>query len=154
VWAQLSDGNDEAYGKRFEAGLISNPSMSNQDKNHYKNLGFYTYKLMVEKLEGSDWDNIQTIQESDNVYVYKFIKNGEPVWVAWWDYFDDTTSSKTISVDVGDINSVKITEAVPKYESGKEVTDYNTAFNTETKTVSGGKVEIILGEIPVFVEGN
>jgi flavodoxin len=150
VWAQLSDGLE--YGKRFEAGLISNPSMSNQDENHYKNLGFYTYKLMVEKLEGSDWDNIQTIQESDNIYIYKFMKNGKPVWVAWWDYFDDSGTEKSITIDVGNINSVKITKAVPKYETGQEVTDYSTAFNTETKTASGGKVTITLGESPVFIE--
>jgi len=120
-----------------------------------KKLSYYTYKLMVEKLEGSDWDNIQTIQESDNVYIYKFTKNGEPVWVAWWDYFDDTGSSKTISLDVGSINSVKITKAVPNAEDGSKIdaNDYPDFFNTETKTVSGGKVEITLGESPVFVEG-
>jgi len=120
-------------------------------------LSYHTYKLMVEKLEGSDWDNIQTIQESNNVYVYKFIKkdSGEPVWVVWWDYFDDTGSSKTISLDVGSISSVKITEAVPNAESGADLDEnnYPDFFNTETKTASGGKVEITLGESPVFVEG-
>ena len=131
-------------------GLINNPA--NADCKDWKKLSYYTYKLMVEKLEGSDWDNIQTIQESDNVYIYKFMKNGDPVWVAWWDYFDDSGSSKIITIDVGDINSVKITEAVPKYETGQEVTDYSTAFNTETKTVSDGQVTITLGESPVFVE--
>lgn len=29
-------------------------------------------KTMVEVLEGSDWDNIETIQEKDGVYIYKF----------------------------------------------------------------------------------
>jgi hypothetical protein len=133
-------------------GLINNPA--NADGKYWKKLSYYTYKLMVDKLEGSDWDNIKTIQESDNVYIYKFMKNGDSVWVAWWDYFDDSGSSKIITIDVGDINSVKITEAVPKYETGQEVTDYSTAFNLETKIVSGGKVEIILEESPVFVEAN
>ncbi len=146
VWAQLSDGLE--YGKQFEAGLISNPSMSNQDKNYYKNLGFYTYKLMTEKLEGSDWDNVETIHESDNVYIYKFIKNGEPIWVAW----NDNSASKSITLDVGNINSAKITEAVPKYETGQEVIDYSTAFNIETKTASNGKIKIKSTETPVFIE--
>jgi hypothetical protein len=82
------------------------------------------------------------------------MKNGKPVWVAWWDYFDDSGTEKSITIYVGDINSVKITESVPKYETGKEVTDYSTAFNAETKTASGGKVTITLGESPVFVEEN
>ena len=34
-----------------------------------KKLSYYTYKLMVEKLERSDWDNIQIINESDNIYI-------------------------------------------------------------------------------------
>lgn len=138
-WNTWKDSASPVFGN---TGLIT--------KQNEKKLSYYSYKLLIDKLEGSDWDNIQTIQESDNVYIYKFMKNGEPIWVAW----NDDSESKTISLDIGSIGSVKITEAVPKYESGKEVTDYNTAFNTETKTVSGGKVEIILEESPVFVEGN
>lgn len=43
-------------------------------------------------------------------------------------------------------------EAVPKFSSGKDVTDYNTAFKTETKSVTGGQVSISLADSPVFVE--
>jgi len=147
TWAQLGNGYGYVDGKQFEAGLITrNPQ---QSEGHYKNLGFYTYKLMVEKLEGSDWSNIQTIQESDDIYIYKFMKNGEPVWVAWND-----GTQQTITIDVGSIDSVKITEAVPDAESGLDLNDYDYPefFNAETKTTSGGKVEITLGERPIFVE--
>ncbi|KKR47390.1 MAG: hypothetical protein UT83_C0010G0020 [Parcubacteria group bacterium GW2011_GWA2_40_143] len=89
-------------------GLINNPD---NDGDSSKKLAYYTYKKMVEVLDGSDWNNIQTIQEKDGIYIYKFTKNNK-------------------------------------------VTDYSTAFNTETKTVSGGKVTITLKDIPVFVEGN
>lgn len=83
------------------------------------------------------------------------MKNNEPIWVAWWDYFDDTGSSKTISLDVGSISSVKITEAVPDAEDGSKINanDYPDFFETETKIASSGKVKITLGESPVFVEG-
>lgn len=113
-----------------------------------KKLSYYTYKKMVEVLKGSDWNNIQTIQESNGVYVYKFTKNGKPVWVAW----NDNTNPQIIVLDIGNSNSAKITETVPKYESGKEVTNYNTAFNAETKTVSDGKLTITLTGKPIFVE--
>ncbi|MEK7850017.1 MAG: glycosyl hydrolase, partial [Candidatus Omnitrophota bacterium] len=48
-------------------------------------LSYYTYKKMVEVLEGSDWDNIQKIQESGGIYIYKFNKSGKNIWVAWND---------------------------------------------------------------------
>lgn len=119
-----------------------------------KKLGYYTYKLMTEKLEGSDWDNIEKIQKSDNVYIYKFTRDGRPVWVAWWDSFDDTGSSKKITVDVGDVSSVTITEAVPNAGSGAELNeaDYPNFFNSKTKTISNGKVTFTLSDLPVFLE--
>lgn len=118
-----------------------------------KKLGYYTYKLMVEKLEGSDWKNVQEIHDSDNVYAFKLIKGGKPIYVLWWDYFDDKTYSKgetkTISLsDLGISGEVKVTETVPKYPTGAEVSDYNSAFNTWTTSGS-----ISLGEIPVYIEG-
>ena len=102
---------------------------------------------MVETLDGSDWTNIQTIQESSGVYIYKFTKNGRPIWVAW----NDNTNSQTISLDVGTINAVNVVEAIPKYASGSEVTNYNSAFNTELKTAQSGKITVTLSDAPVFV---
>ncbi len=115
-----------------------------------KKLSYYTYKKMVEVLEGSDWDNIQTIQESDGIYIYKFIKNNKPIWVAW----NDNSAEKQITISGITSSQVKITEAVPKYESGKDVTDYNIAFETETKSVQNAKISITLGDVPVFVYNN
>ena len=80
-----------------------------------RKLAYYAYKKMVEVLDGSDWNNIQTIQEKDGIYVYKFTKNNKPIYVAW----NDNTAEKTITISGITSNQVKITEAVPKYESGK-----------------------------------
>ncbi|KKT18517.1 MAG: hypothetical protein UW04_C0065G0006 [Parcubacteria group bacterium GW2011_GWB1_43_8] len=112
-----------------------------------KKLSYYTYKKMTEVLEGSDWDNIETIQEKDGVYVYKFIKNGKPIWVAW----NDNDSEKQITISNVNSSSVKITEAVPNYSSGKEVKDYAAGFKTETARVEGGMATIKIKDIPVFV---
>jgi hypothetical protein len=68
--------------------------------------------------------------------------------VAW----NDNSASKIITISGISSTQAKITEAVPKYESGKDVADYNAAFNTETKSVQGGKITITLKDIPVFVE--
>jgi len=112
-----------------------------------KKLAYYSFKLMIDKIEGLT--SVEIIQDSGN-YVYKFTnkETSESTWVAW----SDSSTDKTISLDVENYNSVKITEAVPKYETGQEVIDYNTAFNIEIKTASGGNITLTLGENPVFIE--
>jgi len=121
-----------------------------------KKLGYYTYKKMTEMLEGSDWNSIQTIQASGSVYIFKFTKNSKPIYVAWWDYFDDPSfvpgNAKTISITGVRGSSVLVTEAVPKFSASKDVIDYATAFNTQTISASNGAVTLTLNENPVFVE--
>ena len=111
-----------------------------------KKLAYYTYKLMVEKLEGSDWDNIEVVRESNGIYVYKFNNQDKSIWVAW----NDDSASQTISLsELGITGSAKITNAIPDADSGSEVSSYSTAFNTYTTSS-----DIVLGESPVFVEEN
>ena len=139
------DGCDFVSGK-YQCG-----SNIGYDKGRgVKKLAYYTYKKMVEILEGSDWSNIQTVQEKDGVYVYKFTKNGKPIWVAW----NDNDSEKQVTIPDVNLSSAKITESVPNYSSGKEVKDYATAFKAETKQIINNKLTIILNETPVFVEEN
>ncbi|MBI5238709.1 MAG: hypothetical protein HY887_09880 [Deltaproteobacteria bacterium] len=125
-------------------GLVNNPA---NDGLSYNKLAYYTYKKMVEVLEGSNWDTIQGIQETNGVYIYKFDKAGKPIWVVW----NDNLAVKEITISVGS-DKVKITEAVPKYGSGIEIVDYNTGFEIKTESVTGGKITMTLGDKPVFVE--
>lgn len=148
-WVTLTEWHNFGGGPNgvFDnVGLINNPQNDGQS---HKKLAYYTYRKMVDILEGSDWNNIQTVQEKDGICIYKFIKNGKPIWVAW----NDNPGEKEIMISGIFAKQVKITEAMPKYESGKEVKDYNAAFKTYTKVVMDGKVNINLGELPVFVEG-
>jgi len=150
LWATLTEWHNfggETGSVWDNVGLINNPQNDNES---HKKLGYYTYKKMAEVLEGSDWDNIETIQEKDGVYVYKFVKNGQPIWVAW----NDNTGEKQVTISGVSSSSVKITEAVPNYDSGKEVKDYAAAFKTETKQIINNKLTFTLGETPVFAEGN
>lgn len=127
-------------------GLVNNPG--NDGSSHNK-LAYYSYKKMVEVLGESAWKDIQKIQESDGIYIYKFLKNGTPVWVAW----NDNPDSRLITILEVDSIQVKITQAVPNYASGQDVTDYSRAFSTETKAASNTAISVSLGEAPVFVEG-
>ncbi len=137
------NGNVNSYFSNV--GLVNNPL--NDGKSHRK-LSYYTYKKMVEVLEGNDWKNITTVQEQDGIYIYKFTKQGTPIWVAW----NDSSVTRTVAISGITQNRVKATEAVPKYESGKEVADYTTAFRTDTLVVINGTVMLTLGGNPVFLE--
>ncbi|MBI2130025.1 hypothetical protein HYU07_07405, partial [Candidatus Woesearchaeota archaeon] len=51
-----------------------------------------------EKLEGSEWDNIEVISDgANNIYAYKFNRKdlGKPVYVAWKDDFGEESKQET-----------------------------------------------------------
>jgi hypothetical protein len=130
-------------------GLINNPT--NDDGLTHKKLAYYTYKKMVEVLEGSDWKNIQVIIESDAVHVYKLDKNSKPLYIAWWDgYAPGATKQVAITGLTG--SAAIITESVPNYATGADITDYATAFPAKSLPIVSGTLTIILIDNPVFVE--
>ncbi|MBG0771545.1 MAG: hypothetical protein H0S82_07530 [Anaerolineaceae bacterium] len=135
-------------------GLINNPT--NSDGFSHKKLAYYSYKKMTAVLEGSDWATVESIQASDSIYIFKFIKNGNPIYVAWWDYFQDSAykpgdTRKVILPNLGG-SSARIINAVPKVASGDLVSDYSTAFTEQVTSIKDGTLILELGEIPVFVE--
>jgi hypothetical protein len=115
-----------------------------------KKLSYYAYKKMVELFEGSDWNNIETIQEQDGIYIYKFMKRSKSIWAAW----NENRKPRMIAITLGKgTKNVKITDSVPKYTFGKYITNYAKAFNIRTQLASKeGQIAIRLGEDPVFVE--
>lgn len=121
-----------------------------------KKLGYYTYKKMTGMLEGSDWDTIQTISESDDVYIFRVSKNGKSVHIVWWDYFDDPAyvpgATKQVALSGLPSVTVSVTEVVPDAETGAEITDYQSAFTTTTEEVVAGNISINIGDSPVIVE--
>jgi hypothetical protein len=153
-WINLvKRGPDQMHRKEifYCYGLINNPQ--NEGKSH-KKLSYYTYKKMVEILEGSNWNHIEIIQEEDGVYIYKFTKNANPIWVAW----NDNKESKKVRITLRkDTKNVKSTEGVPIYESGQDVKDYKTAFKEIKENLLKNhplQLEFELRESPVFVEEN
>ena len=81
------------------------------------------------------------------------MKDNKPIYVVWWDYWEDEgISSKTISLaDLGISESVTVTDAVPHFENGLELQDsgesYPDFFDTHTTSAT-----ITLDESPVYVE--
>lgn len=137
-------------------GLVNNPR-NKVDKRDWKKLSFYTYQLMVEKLEGSDWDNVETIQGGkDNVYIFRFKKrsSGRIIYVMWWDFFREqgykSGDTKEIKLK-SDTKAVRLTEAIPDAEDGSKIKDSHT-FRTEFLETNAGIVTIPLSINPVYVE--
>jgi len=157
----LMEGFKHNDGYFDHTGLIYNGEGSDDPGLGVRKLGYYTYKLMTEKLEGSEWDSIATLSDgADHVYAYTFVKKqtGAPVCVAWWDWFDDPdyTEGDTMTFDLplAEADSVRIIQAVPEAESGADLdeNDYPQFFRTATRPVVEGTATIPLGKNPVFVE--
>jgi len=120
-----------------------------------KKLSYYTYKLMTQKLEGSDWRFIKEIYAQDNVFIYSFIRNGKTFYTAWWDYWKEPElKSKTVSFKMEDCNSVTITQAVPNAKTGLEIDskEYRKFFSKKIKTVVNNRLMLTLERNPVFIE--
>lgn len=84
----LVEGFHHNDGYFDHTGLIYDGEGSDDLGAGVKKLGYYTYKLMTEKLEGSDWNSIEVISEGTNgIYIYKFYRKdlAKPVYVAWKD---------------------------------------------------------------------
>jgi len=149
----LAMGMVETWGIDYDnyfahTGLIYDGNGNNDLGAGVKKLGYYSYKFMTEKLSGSDWNTVQEIYSQDHIYAYKLMKDGQPLYVVWWDYWEDSTETKTVSLsDLGLSGNFQVTEAIPHFDAGQDVTDYNTAF-----TIAGASTTLTLGQSPVYLE--
>jgi hypothetical protein len=127
-------------------GLVHNPA--NADGLSHAKLSYSTYRKMVETLEGSEWRSVKTLRDSADGCVFELPRGGKRTWVAW------TDSDAGGSVRIASIATEQVTviDAVPAAESGKEVTDYATAFKARTLDVAGGAVDVALNpRTPVYI---
>ncbi|MCG6552742.1 MAG: hypothetical protein L7F77_10470 [Candidatus Magnetominusculus sp. LBB02] len=126
-------------------GLVNNVK---NDGNSYKKLAYYSYKKMVEILEGSDWKQVTTIKDAGGLFVCRYLKNGKYIWVVW----NDNQRPMSITMNVGGLSKVKITKSVPDASSGKQISDYSSAFTTSTVTTNGADLTITIDMTPVYIE--
>jgi len=141
-------------------GLIYDGEGSNDLGLGIKKLGYYTYQKMTEKLGDADWSSLTILHEgteSEHVYVFRIEKNSLPIYIAWWDDFDEPgylpgdTKSLTLTGLTG--TTITATEIVPAAEFGRNLSDDDQAFAMKTYPVSGGSADILLSESPVILEG-
>lgn len=155
----LMEGFKHDDGYFDHTGLIYDGQDSNDLGLGVKKLGYYTYKKMTEKLEGADWSTLTLLHDgtdNDHLYLFRVMKDGQPIHITWWDYFDEPGytlgDAKPITLTSLTGAAVTVTAVVPSAEIGRDVTDYATAFAVTTYPVSDGSVTIPLGEDPLLIE--
>ncbi len=120
-----------------------------------KKLAWYTYKMMTEKLENADWSSVEVLQDAENIFVCRVRKNGEPLYVVWWDSFNDQSfaagGTRNVRLTGMPAGTLCVTEVVPAVASGPEVIDYAGAFKKNLLGGDGG-LDLTLGDSPVVVE--
>ncbi len=150
-WTSLVEYSHEA-DFYTHMGLVCN------DRNRgyaHRKVGYYTYKLMVDKLAGSDFENARMVSSKDSVYLYKFPsgKGGKTVYIAWWDAFEQPDEKrKRVTLKLENMKgSVSITDSVPEKSSGDKFTD-SVHFPVKKADVKNGRITVSLDRIPVFIE--
>jgi hypothetical protein len=83
-WAfGLIEGLADTNSDFDHMGLIYDGKGSDDLGYGEKKLAYYTYKMMTEKLEGSDFSNIKSLNLGEGIFAYKFNKSGKPIYVIW-----------------------------------------------------------------------
>ncbi len=107
-----------------------------------KKRAYYAYGLMTEKLEG--FTNIEKVQLGEkNVFVFRFDKKNEYVYVVWWDWWNEPElSEKEVKIPIRGREAV-LTIAVPN-ENGE--------VYSETIRLRNGSLRLKLNKSPVYIE--
>ena len=136
-------GGDSFFGN---IGILS--------RNLEPRLAYFSYKKMVEMLGPSDWSRVEEIKtEKDSVRLFRFPgvnRRTFPVYVALRK--QQGREANEIKWRFNSSGPVRITEAVPRAKSGRQVSGYGSAFKTRTESPQNGGVIISIGESPVYIE--
>jgi hypothetical protein len=150
VWAQTSDGDYEGY---YEAGLVNRDPAGQWPE--IPNVLYYSYKLMTDKLGGTDWNQVSIISAGWNgIYAYKFpVRNStKSVYLVSWNKPPRNRAQAKLvylkSLGMGIGAKVVVTDAVlPTADLANPDLAYPTCFSSYTAT---GRFYI--GKDPVFLE--
>jgi hypothetical protein len=115
-----------------------------------KKLAYFTYKLMVNVLDGSDWKKTEYSLTDEGISIFKFFNNSNPIWVIWRENEDQSMFKLGVPQNT---RKLDIIETVPNAKSGKDIIGYNNAFKKETRDLSTQAVEIQIGDIPLIISG-
>ncbi len=103
-----------------------------------KRPAYHTFRLMASKFDGADFEGMTSVENSSGLYVFKVLRAGRPVWIAW---NDNRGGAQYLIKDVP-YKRVSVTDVVPA----------NGSFNTEIMNVEGRTLRLNLTERPLIIE--
>jgi hypothetical protein len=140
----LIEGFNDNDGYFSHTGLIYDGWGSNDRGPGVKKIGYYTYKVMTQKLEATTFDH-ELVGLPANVHGYAFARaGGSPITVLWYDDFSGGPPTQGVTLAVA-APSVRVTNAV---------TDQQGNITSTVLPATNGTVTLTLGQSPVFVEDN
>ncbi len=138
----LIEGWDNKNNYFNHTGLIYDGQDAFDRGNGVKKVGYYGYKLMTGKLEGSTYG--QTLGGLPQyVYGYAYHRAGAAdIDVIWYDDFAGGTATHDATFSIAGTSAL-VTNAI---------TDQQGNITSQTLPVTGGSITLTLGQSPVFVE--
>jgi hypothetical protein len=115
-----------------------------------RKLAYFAYQIMTEKLEGSDWKHIETLNLGiPHIYAYQFRRRDDPqrlTIAVWWDRFEEPREgrpeTRTVELHL-DGKTVEVTSAL---------TDEQGQRQTQILRPDAGVVRLSLDAAPLFVQ--
>lgn len=103
-----------------------------------KRPAYHTYRLMASRLDGADFEGMASIENSGGLYVFKVLRAGRPVWIAW----NDNKGGAQYLIKGVPYKRVRVTAVVAT----------GGAFNTDIIGVEGGSIRLNLTDRPLIIE--
>ncbi len=133
-------------------GLINNPQ---NDKKSHKKLAFFTLQNMVAIFADADWQQMKTLVEKDSIHIYeipikkqKWIrKRNKKIWVVW----NDSNSSKKVTITGIRSSGVVVSEAVPMAGSGRDAVAAGQMFIEKQQQTIRGRITVTVRDIPLYI---
>jgi hypothetical protein len=151
----LIEGFKRDDGYFDHTGIIYDGAGSSDKGRGVRKLGYYTYRLMTEKLEGKRF--VATLVDlPEHVYAYRFepcpsrsqagppaAGGGRPVTVIWWDWWHERQLS---------VKTVKLPSPGPVTITSAITARHGTRKRWRLHPGTDGMIELRLDRDPLFVE--
>lgn len=145
----LDEGFTRTNGYFDYTGLIYDGWGDHDSGIGVKKKGYYTYWRMTRILNGCDWDSMTPVSTgSDYVSCYHIQKDGQGIWIAWYDTFNNPDHSaghmEPLTIQNVKSQSATVVNMVP---TGRSM----SAFNIVSQQVTEEEVTVLLGEDPLVI---
>ncbi len=167
LWGEVRE-DEESHGTYSHNGLVYNGIPKSVDcssaketpcpdpGNGIRKLAYYSFKLMVEKLNGMIPEQSAALPTgTDGVFAYRFPRTSGSTWIVWSDVGPRSVPLLLEGVPDG---PVTVTEAVPRFsapfqtqENKLDAARYPAFFTSTTISVVGGKVRLAVGPLPLVI---